>query len=122
MNNLGISTITNVLCHVLLKLAGWKILKIGSCISAIYLLSFTVKNSKVLRLKKLEFPLFLEKKDLFISSMLICYSIKNFLFALGFKSHPRIFQSYGNVTITKKGLQILTCDRHSWPLSSERTL
>ena len=34
-------------------------------------------------------------------------------------SHSRIFHSYGDVTITGEGLQILTYARHSWPLSSE---
>ena len=29
------------------------------------------------------------------------------------------FQSYGDVTITSEGLQILNCARHSWPLGSE---
>ena len=29
------------------------------------------------------------------------------------------FQSYGDVTIAGERLQILTCDRHSWPLCSE---
>ena len=37
----------------------------------------------------------------------------------GFSSHSRIFHSYGDVYITCEGLQILTCARHSWPLSSE---
>ena len=30
-----------------------------------------------------------------------------------------IFHSYGDVTITDEGLQILTYTRHSWPMSSE---
>ena len=37
-----------------------------------------------------------------------------------FSSYSRIFHLYGDVTITGEGLQILTCARHSWPLSSER--
>ena len=41
------------------------------------------------------------------------------LFVWGFSSHSRIFHSYGDVTIDGEGLQILTCARHSWPLSSE---
>ena len=34
----------------------------------------------------------------------------------------RIFHSYGDVTITGEGLQILTYARHSWPLSSDGSL
>ena len=33
-----------------------------------------------------------------------------------------MFYSYGDVTITGEGLQILTFARHSWPLSSEGSL
>ena len=40
----------------------------------------------------------------------------------GFSSHSRIFHSYGDVTITCEGLQILSYARHSWPLSSEGSL
>ena len=36
--------------------------------------------------------------------------------------HSRIFHSYGDITITSEGLQILTYARHSWPLSSEGSL
>ena len=32
---------------------------------------------------------------------------------LGLSSHSRIFHSYGDVTITGEGLQILTYARHS---------
>ena len=39
-----------------------------------------------------------------------------------FFSHSRFFHSYGDVTITGEGLQILTYARHSWPLSSEGSL
>ena len=39
-----------------------------------------------------------------------------------FSSHSRIFNSYGDVTIAGEGLQILTCARHSWQLSSEGSL
>ena len=46
---------------------------------------------------------------------------RDFLF-LGLSSHSRIFHSYGDVTITGEGLQILTHARHSWPLSSEDSL
>ena len=34
-------------------------------------------------------------------------------------SHPRLFHSYGDVTIACEGLQILNYTRHSWPLSRE---
>ena len=34
----------------------------------------------------------------------------------------KIFHSYGKVTITGEGLQILTYARHLWPLSSEGSL
>ena len=40
----------------------------------------------------------------------------------GFSSHSRIFHSYGDVTITGEGLQILTYAWHLWPLSSEGSL
>ena len=43
-----------------------------------------------------------------------------YLFVWGFSSHSRIFHSYGDVTITGEGLQILTDARHSCPLISER--
>ena len=39
-----------------------------------------------------------------------------------FTSHSRIFHSYGDVTITSEGLQILTDSRHFWQLSSEASL
>ena len=39
-----------------------------------------------------------------------------------FSSHSRIFHSYGDVTISGEGLQILIRTRHSWPLSSEGSL
>ena len=41
------------------------------------------------------------------------------LFVWNLSSHSRIFHSYGDVTITGEGLQILTYARQSWPLSSE---
>ena len=44
------------------------------------------------------------------------------MFVWGLSSHSRIFHSYGDVTIAGEGLQILTCARHSWPLSSEGSL
>ena len=37
-------------------------------------------------------------------------------------SHSRMFYSYGDVTITEEGLQILTFAQHSWPLSSQGSL
>ena len=37
-------------------------------------------------------------------------------------TRSRIFHSYGDVTITGEGLQILTYARHSWPMSSEGSL
>ena len=40
-------------------------------------------------------------------------------FFFGLSSLTRIFHSYGDVTITGEGLQILTYARRSWPLSSE---
>ena len=45
--------------------------------------------------------------------------LQKFSFVLGFSSHLKIFHSYGEVTITVEGLQVLTCARHSWTLSSE---
>ena len=44
------------------------------------------------------------------------------MFVCGLSSHSRIFHSYGDVTITGEGLQILTYARHLWPLSSEGSL
>ena len=44
------------------------------------------------------------------------------LFVWGFSSHLIIVHSYGDVTIAGEGLQILTCARHSRPLSSESSL
>ena len=44
------------------------------------------------------------------------------LFVFSFSSHSRIFHSFGDVTIAGAGLQILTCARHLWPLSSEGSL
>ena len=35
---------------------------------------------------------------------------------------PRIFHSYGDVTIAGEGLQMLTYARHAWSLSSEDSL
>ena len=44
------------------------------------------------------------------------------LFVCCSSSHSKIFHSYGDVTITGEGLQILTKAWHSWPLSSEGSL
>ena len=44
------------------------------------------------------------------------------LFVWGLSFHSRIFQSFGDVTITGEGLQILTYTRHSRPLSSGGSL
>ena len=41
----------------------------------------------------------------------------DYLVGWGLTSHLRIFQSYGNFTITGEGLQILTYTRDSKPLS-----
>ena len=43
-------------------------------------------------------------------------------FFISLSSHSRTFHSYGDVTITGEGLQILTYARHSWQLSSEGSL
>ena len=40
----------------------------------------------------------------------------------GLSSHPRIFHSYGDITVTSEGLQTLIYARHSWPLTSEGSL
>ena len=49
------------------------------------------------------------------------YNIRNFCVCLFGGGGPTgdFFCSYGNVTITGEGLQILTYARHVWPLSSE---
>ena len=44
------------------------------------------------------------------------------LFIWAFSSHSRIFHSYGDVTITGEGLQIVTFTRHKWSFSSEGSL
>ena len=44
------------------------------------------------------------------------------LFVWDFSSHLRFFNSYGDLTITSEGLQILTDARHSSTLSSEGSL
>ena len=44
------------------------------------------------------------------------------LFVWSFSSHSRIFHSFGDVTSTGEGLQILTYAQHLWPLSREGSL
>ena len=44
------------------------------------------------------------------------------LFDWRLSPHSRILHSYGDVTITCEGLQILTYARHSWPLSIKGSL
>ena len=58
-----------------------------------------------------------------------CLNDKNFKLFIAFcsfvwvlSSHLRIFHSYGDVSITREGLQILTYAQHSRPLSSEGSL
>ena len=41
---------------------------------------------------------------------------------LGFSSHSRIFHSFGDVTNTGEGLQMLTYSLHLWPMSSKGSL
>ena len=41
------------------------------------------------------------------------------LLLCGLSSDSRYFHSYGDVAITFEGLQILSYDRHPWPLNSE---
>ena len=49
--------------------------------------------------------------------------LKNLVvYLFGVFLHYRIFHSFGDVTITGEGLQILTYARHSWSLSSEGSL
>ena len=67
-------------------------------------MSFTILGSKICHV--------------FFSQQFVCL----FVFVLGLSSHSRIFHSYGDVTITGEGLQILTFVRHSWWLSSEGSL
>ena len=70
------------------------------------------------------------KKRYWISLSYFIQWVKLFLFlfvsvclfvCLGFSSYSRIFHSK-DLTITGEGLHILTCARHSWPLSSEGSL
>ena len=57
----------------------------------------------------------------YIYNIHICISFF-FHCCLVFSSHSRIFPSYGDVTITGEGLNVLTYARHSWRLSSEASL
>ena len=53
--------------------------------------------------------------------LIICIKIlpgENLFVCLGFSSYSRIFHSYGVVTISGEGLEILTYARHSWPFFS----
>ena len=56
-------------------------------------------------------------KFLVLKIMFVCLFVC--LFVWGFSSHSRMFHSYGDVTITDEGLQILTYARHPRPLNSE---
>ena len=62
-----------------------------------------------------------KQADLVIYSTLHWFFVCLFV-CMGLISHPRIYHSYGDVTITGEGLQILTYARHSWPLSGEGSL
>ena len=55
------------------------------------------------------------------SNRLVDFFLINVFVSLfwGFLSHSRTIQSYGDVTISCEGLQILTYARHSWPLRSQ---
>ena len=76
----------------------------------------------------LKFIFFFLLISMIIFSSIICLFVCLFVcfvclfVCLGFSSHSRIFHSYGNVTFTGEGLQILTYARHSWSLSSEGSL
>ena len=56
--------------------------------------------------------------------MYFLYKIHVFvcLFVWSLSSHSIIFHSYGDVIIAGEGMQILTYDRHLWPMSSEGSL
>ena len=59
------------------------------------------------------------KFTIFVDQSLV---ISLFVYFWGFSFHSRIFHSYGNVTITREGQQILTYASHSWTLRSEGSL
>ena len=73
-----------------------------------------------------QFHSFEEWKEelLYVEGMFSCdgCGLIFFLFVWDLSSHSRIFQSYGDVTITGEVLHILTFARHWWPLSSEDSL
>ena len=50
------------------------------------------------------------------------YTLNVKTYVCGFPSHLRIFHSYGDITMTGDGLQILTYARHLWTLNSEGSL
>ena len=56
------------------------------------------------------------------TSFKFCWQWSFCLFVWSLSSHSRIFHSYGAVTITIEGLQILIFARQSWPLTSEGSL
>ena len=53
---------------------------------------------------------------------LACFALICLFVCSGFSSYSKIFNSYGDVTISGEGLQILTYTRFLWPLSSEGSL
>ena len=57
-----------------------------------------------------------------ISNTLTANIFSDCLFVWGFSSNSRIFHSYGDVTFTGKGLQILTYARHLWLFSKQGSL
>ena len=66
----------------------------------------------------LSLPFWLPSSNLFLKINIFIF----FLLVLGISSHSRDFHSHRDVTVTGEGLQILTCARHLWPLSSEGSL
>ena len=56
------------------------------------------------------------------NSSVLCTHFFCLFVCLWFSSHSRIFNSYGDDKFTGEGLQILTCARHSCPLSSDGSL
>ena len=47
---------------------------------------------------------------------------KYYFFLFVFSSHSSIFYSFGDITITDEGQQILSYTRHFWPIGSEGSL
>ena len=77
------------------------------------------------------FDLFLQRNNQYLSRLLSTVSSLYILFyrsfvclfvCLGSSVPFENFHSFGNITITGEGLQIFTCSRQSWPLSSEGSL